>query len=859
MTPQELFLHICEQNLSVKAYRAIRNNVKDYKQFVQTPDIVLTYAGVGNVNYEIKSIIPIIEKWGIIDIEKDVDIDESIIYIPSSVDKLTKLSKEVLWSAYNNYYQIWQDIQSNIFNTKFSSIESVVKYELRCFFLNITNNNIGGDVLIAKARALALDNFPKGLVYSQLDRSENVWTFLQKYEKGKFAKCQVDPIYKQQLDKLYSQLRENILTLLDFSQDVINPFANEEYTNPNGKIINTRQAFSHFLGTYFDKSTTNILKFQYKNPNGLIKAIASNRLKRVNEDDIAFLKGWGQIAQNRNYYSISNSLFSLLSAIYLPSYIIHAFKQYNITSIHKFFRLEKRLPKLCDFSEEDTLTIKRFSDILVEYSILHMCNNLQSDDILSTIKQSLPKYMQFQALSNSKKEYVNKVYELLISRSKIEKYYPYVSDILCYRSKLENNDDEAILRIQKCVNQTIDYIDSIDEDIINDFTEIDMVNQMADIMWNANTKDSHLLWGYLIHLLGYLTKREAEIIMKIWGEDNKQYTFEDIGNDLGLTRERIGQIYDKGIRKLRNLYITPNIAKIDIYQFGDLDYISPETVNFNIDEIYTEAKFFIFSQFLSLVIYPEHYTNYSFVKINHSNVNTQHYAVNKRFSRQFDFSKLFTYIKEHYSNSLDNNIVLNTIITKRKFWKDKTIHTDLLEGIKSFVAYICTNYFELQVTDITDSNIELAIEQMTLDTVAVKNYLVELLSVNSPMTLNELYAKSKDKFPLLKSKSVYVFRSLLSDKSLFQPIGRKSLYQLTSSDNFSGSVTKCIDRILIESDKPIKLDSLIEQVLSMRPDSNFKSVRSVITNRIKSNELIMYIDSYVGLMSKIDTYSLVMR
>ena len=65
--------------------------------------------------------------------------------------------------------------------------------------------------------------------------------------------------------------------------------------------------------------------------------------------------------------------------------------------------------------------------------------------------------------------------------------------------------------------------------------------------------------------------------------------------------------------------------------------------------------------------------------------------------------------------------------------------------------------------------------------------------------------------------------------------------------------------ILIESDKPIKLDSLIEQVLSMRPDSNFKSVRSVITNRIKSNELIMYIDSYVGLMSKIDTYSLVMR
>ena len=80
MTPQELFLHICEQNLSVKAYRAIRNNVKDYKQFVQTPDIVLIYAGVGNVNYEIKSIIPIIEKWGIIDIEKDVDIDESIIY-----------------------------------------------------------------------------------------------------------------------------------------------------------------------------------------------------------------------------------------------------------------------------------------------------------------------------------------------------------------------------------------------------------------------------------------------------------------------------------------------------------------------------------------------------------------------------------------------------------------------------------------------------------------------------------------------------------------------------------------------------------------------------------------------------------
>ena len=55
-------------------------------------------------------------------------------------------------------------------------------------------------------------------------------------------------------------------------------------------------------------------------------------------------------------------------------------------------------------------------------------------------------------------------------------------------------------------------------------------------------------------LLSKLTRRERSIIIKRFGiNDNDFETLENIGDNVGVTRERIRQIEDKAIRKLRIL------------------------------------------------------------------------------------------------------------------------------------------------------------------------------------------------------------------------------------------------------------------------------------------------------------------
>lgn len=58
----------------------------------------------------------------------------------------------------------------------------------------------------------------------------------------------------------------------------------------------------------------------------------------------------------------------------------------------------------------------------------------------------------------------------------------------------------------------------------------------------------------LHHLIHFLSKREENIVLEYFGMDGRRTeTFETIGRKLGLTRERIRQIYEKSIHKLRIL------------------------------------------------------------------------------------------------------------------------------------------------------------------------------------------------------------------------------------------------------------------------------------------------------------------
>ena len=86
-------------------------------------------------------------------------------------------------------------------------------------------------------------------------------------------------------------------------------------------------------------------------------------------------------------------------------------------------------------------------------------------------------------------------------------------------------------------------------------------NNLYDVMLNDDSPspDRNLISGSLKkeieRSLSTLGEREADIIRYYFGLNNNQpHTLEEIGDEFGLTRERVRQIKEKAIKKLRNQY-----------------------------------------------------------------------------------------------------------------------------------------------------------------------------------------------------------------------------------------------------------------------------------------------------------------
>ena len=83
-------------------------------------------------------------------------------------------------------------------------------------------------------------------------------------------------------------------------------------------------------------------------------------------------------------------------------------------------------------------------------------------------------------------------------------------------------------------------------------TLVDMIDNPNALAPDAgfNTKD--MLKNKLISLLNVLDDREKVIIEDYFGLSGTPRTLEDIGGDFGLTKERVRQIKERALRRLRN-------------------------------------------------------------------------------------------------------------------------------------------------------------------------------------------------------------------------------------------------------------------------------------------------------------------
>jgi RNA polymerase primary sigma factor len=80
-----------------------------------------------------------------------------------------------------------------------------------------------------------------------------------------------------------------------------------------------------------------------------------------------------------------------------------------------------------------------------------------------------------------------------------------------------------------------------------------------DVVINPNVEspdsglnNEHTLKDKLLSMLDVLDERERIIIEDYFGLSGNTRTLEDIGNDFELTKERVRQIKEKALRKLRN-------------------------------------------------------------------------------------------------------------------------------------------------------------------------------------------------------------------------------------------------------------------------------------------------------------------
>ncbi len=110
---------------------------------------------------------------------------------------------------------------------------------------------------------------------------------------------------------------------------------------------------------------------------------------------------------------------------------------------------------------------------------------------------------------------------------------------------------DKIRHIQKISQETVSLEtsvgDSDDESVLGDFiedTETIMPNQAAS---------RKLLTGHVAEVLSELTPREQKILKIRFGlEDGVTHTLEEVGQEFGVTRERIRQIEAKALEKIRD-------------------------------------------------------------------------------------------------------------------------------------------------------------------------------------------------------------------------------------------------------------------------------------------------------------------
>lgn len=117
-------------------------------------------------------------------------------------------------------------------------------------------------------------------------------------------------------------------------------------------------------------------------------------------------------------------------------------------------------------------------------------------------------------------------------------------------SEITDVPEQKIIEIRRATERPISL-----ETPIGDEQDARLLDMLPDTKENdpQYTSDKTNLRNSLLSCMDCLTQREREVICLRFGlTGNKEHTLEEVGQMFGVTRERIRQIENKALRKLRN-------------------------------------------------------------------------------------------------------------------------------------------------------------------------------------------------------------------------------------------------------------------------------------------------------------------
>ena len=336
----------------------------------------------------------------------------------------------------------------------------------------------------------------------------------------------------------------------------------------------------------------------------------------------------------------------------------------------------------------------------------------------------------------------------------------------------------------------------------------------------------------------------------------KERTLEEVGNDFGLTRERIRQLRFKGLLRLDEvLKGMRDIFSREIYSGWDSnDKDILELTNNTIESVNHKHNVSFSKEFIAYlysicsknkVLIPEvtseHLAN---IQGKEGNIFGSFYLLDKDVSNKLDFVSLIDEIK---------------ILSKSRIEEDYYLDFDnflnrYLNGGEELDEFLIRNSEDLIMKEsgvfINEFN-ELEFKRNTSKT--VPDYAYEILKeIGEPSKIDVIYNLLLEKYPDF-DRSENTFRGCFNADSRFVPLGRRSIWGLKEweherDDFLGGTMLEMTEDILKNSDLPLHISDISEKI------SRYRDVDcgNLMSNLKFNNQrgFVFFKKQYVGLDSK---------